>query len=397
MIQMKTPGVYIGKKRFFTNSVQWCVVAVMVVLLSACGVRSNSDSTPVGGDSNKVSTDPANDCVETATRNFQTGMAAMAISPIGPFDTSASKGKTFAIIQFAREGNPVEIANANALTEALANVDAKVIIFDGEGRPDVLLQAFESAIAQDVAGIVADGFDMDLVKAGIAAAAAANIPVLDVGASSTTPVQPPGVTAYIAVDAYKVGMLQADYALAQTKCNLHTVTMPVSGASITGNMAQGAVDEVKKLCPDCTIELLEVNPATFITDLAGQVKTTLQRLPDLNYWITTVDFFTPFILQGMEAVDRQLPIVGGAQGDGLADAMKGTNGLVATMLWPPAEIKGYIFADGIMRAVAGVPQNQITPVRLVDSSNWGTSADTNAQFPDIASWQDAFKVAWGVK
>ena len=67
------------------------------------------------------------------------------------------------------------------------------------------------------------------------------------------------------------------------------------------------------------------------------------------------------------------------------------------MLWPPAEIKGYIFADGIMRAVAGVPQNQITPVRLVDSSNWGTSADTNAQFPDIASWQDAFKVAWGVK
>lgn len=397
MIQMKTPGVYTGKKRVFANSVPWCVVAIMVVLLSACVARRSSDGAPVAGDSNKVSTAPASACVETATKNFQAGMAAMTISPIGPFDTSASKGKTFAMIQFAREGNPVEIANAKALAEALANVGAKVITFDGKGKPDVLLQAFESAIAQDVAGIVADGFDMDLVKAGIAAAAAAKIPVLDVGASSTKPVQPPGVTAYVTVDAYKVGMLQADYALAQTKCNLHTVTMPVSGAPITVNMVQGAVDEIKKLCPNCTIERLEVNPATFITDLAGQVKTTLQRSPDLNYWITTADFFTPFILQGMKAVDRQLPIVGGAQGDGLADAMKGANGLVATMLWPPAEIKGYIYADGIMRAVAGVPQNQITPVRLVDSSNWGKSADTNEQFPDIASWQAAFKAAWKVK
>jgi ribose transport system substrate-binding protein len=375
--------------------VQQCATAVLVVLLSGCG---GSAGSPRADGATTVAASSAADCVATATGNLQAGMAPMEISPLGPFDTSSGEGETFAMIQFAREGNAVEIANAKAFSAALANVGAKVIVFDGEGRPDVLLQAFASAIAQGVAGIVADGFDMNLVKTGLAAAAAANTPVLDVGASSTTPVEPPGVSAYVAVDAARVGALQADYALARTGCNLHTVTMPVSGGGIPRDMADGAAAEIERLCPtDCSIEKLEVNPATFLTNLAGQVGTTLQRSPDLNYWITTTDFFTPFILQGMRAVDRPLPIVGGAQGDGLAGAVAGTNGLVATTLWPPAEIMGYIYADGILRALAGVPQDQVTPVRLVDGSNWGTSADGNEQFPDLDRWRAAFKEAWGVE
>jgi len=366
----------------------------MLVLLTAC---QRSERTPGAGAARAASTAPSV-CVATATRDFQAGMAPMEITPLGPFDTSSSKGKTFAMIQFAREGNTVSNATAKVLNEALVSVGAKLIMFDGKGKPDVILQAFNSAIAQDVAGIIADGFAMDLVKTGVAAAAAAKIPVLDVGAGTTTPVEPPGVVAWVAVDAARVGALQASYALAKTNCRLHTVTMPVSGAPITLNMAAGAVSTIKKLCPtDCSIQQLEVDPGTFITDLSGQVKTTLQRSPDLNYWITTTDFFTPFILQGMRAVDRQLPIVGGAQGDGLANAMQGTNGLVAATLWPPSEIMGYIYADGILRAAAGVPQNQVTPVRLVDSSNWGTSGDVHRQFPDLDRWRAAFKAAWGVE
>ena len=371
------------------------LAAVMVVLTGGCG-PSGGAREPAG--SGAATTRAASECAAAATRGFQRGMAPMEITPLRPFDASSSAGKTFAIIQFAREGNAVEIANAEALGEALANVGARLVVFDGKGRPDLLLQAFESAVAQGVAGIVADGFDMELVRSGVAAAAAAKIPVLDVGASSTDAVRPPGVTAYVAVDAAAVGALQADYALARTQCRLHTVVMPVSGASITVNMAKGAVAEIEKLCPtECSVQPLEVNPATFITDLAGQVGTTLQRSPELNYWITTTDFFTPFIRQGMRAVDRPLPIVGGAQGDGLSGAIAGTNGLVAVTLWPPAEIMGYVYADGIMRAVAGVPQNQTTPVRLVDSSNWGTSANAREQFPGLDRWRGAFKKAWGVE
>lgn len=369
------------------------VLVAALVLLSACG---ESAPAPDAGAASAVSTtEAAAACVEAATRNFQAGMAPMEIAPLGPFDASSSRGKTIAMIQFAREGNTVSNANAKALEEALASVGAKLILFDGKGKPDVILQAFHSAIAQGVAGIIADGFAMDLVKTGVAAAAAAKIPVLDVGAGTTTPVEPPGVVAWVAVDAARVGALQANFALAKTNCKLHTVTMPVSGAPIPRYMADGAVSTIKTLCPtDCSIEPLEVDPGTFITDLAGQVKTTLQREPDLNYWITTTDFFTPFILQGMRAVDRPLPIVGGAQGDGLANAISGSSGMVAATLWPPSDIMGYIYADGILRAVAGVPQNQVTPVRLVDSSNWGKTADVREQFPDLDRWQEAFKTAW---
>lgn len=367
----------------------------LLLFLTACHRSERAQDAAV---TSTASANAASVCVATATRNFQAGMAPMEITPLGPFDTSSLKGKTFAMIQFAREGNTVSNATAKVLDEALASVGAKLILFDGKGKPDVILQGFNSAIAQNVAGIIADGFAMDLVKTGVAAAAAAKIPVLDVGAGTATPVEPPGVVAYVAVDAGRVGMLQASYALAKTNCQLHAVTMPVSGAPITINMADGAVSTIRQLCPtDCSIEQLEVDPGTFITDLAGKVKTTLQRSPDLNYWITTTDFFTPFIQQGMRAVDRTLPIVGGAQGDGLGNAMQGTNGLVAATLWPPSEIMGYIYADGILRAAAGVPQNQVTPVRLVDASSWGTNADVHQQFPELDRWRDAFKTAWGVK
>jgi ABC-type sugar transport system substrate-binding protein len=369
--------------------------AVLLILLTAC---QRSEQAPAAAGVRTVTTTSSSDCVATAIRNFQAGMAPMEIAPSGPFDTSALRGKTFAMIQFAREGNTVSNATARVLGEALASVGAKLILFDGKGKPDVILQGFNSAIAQNVAGIIADGFAMDLVKTGVAAAAAANIPVLDAGAGTTSPVEPPGVVASVAVDAFRVGELQAYYALAKTNCQLHTVTMPVSAAPIPLHMSDGAVSTIKRLCPtDCSVQELSVDPGTFITELSGQVKTTLQRSPDLNYWITTTDFFTPFILQGMRAVDRQLPIVGGAQGDGLPGAMQGSNGLVAVTMWPPSEIMGYIYADGILRAAAGVPQNQVTPVRLVDSSNWGTSADVRQQFPDLDRWQNAFKAAWGAK
>jgi ribose transport system substrate-binding protein len=324
-------------------------------------------------------------------------MQPIEVNAAGPVDVSKSRGKKFALIQFAREGNPVEIAHGITVTEAFSHVDAEVLIFDGKGRADILLQAFESAIAQGVSGIIADGFDMDVVRGGLAMAVIAGIPVVDVGASVVGGDLAPGVSSYVAVDAFNVGKLQGYYALAQTNCDLHTAVMPVTGASITVNMAAGTQEAINELCPhDCSVVPVQVDPATFLTELSSQVRTTLQRDRELNYWITSADFFTPFILQGMREAEKVLPVVGGAQGDGLADAMAGRNGLVATTVWPPAEIKGYMYADAMMRAVAGKPVNYTTPVRLVDASVWGDSAEISAQFPNIAEWKNSFLSAWGL-
>lgn len=366
-----------------------CASMALALLVAANGAFA--DSLDVGESLGK------SECAVAAKEGLLAGMAPIEVGPAGPVDVSTSRGKKFALIQFAREGNPVEIAHGITVTEAFSHVDAEVLIFDGKGRADVLLQAFESAIAQGVSGIIADGFDMDVVRGGLALAVEANIPVVDVGASAVGGDLAPGVASYVAVDAFNVGRMQGLFALANTNCQLHTAVMPVTGASITVNMAAGTTEVISELCPDdCSVVPVQVDPANFLTELSGQVRMTLQREPKLNYWITSADFFSSFIAQGMREAEKVLPVVGGAQGDGLADAMAGKNGLVATVLWPPAEIKGYMYADAMMRAVAGEPVNYTTPVRLVDASVWGDSAETSAQFPSIGDWQKAFLSAWGL-
>jgi ribose transport system substrate-binding protein len=199
----------------------------------------------------------------------------------------------------------------------------------------------------------------------------------------------------VAVNAFQEGKIQADYALAKSNCNLDGAVFFCGACKSTVDDANGAAAEIKKLCPsDCSLEKVDTDVATFATTLAGQVQTTLQRSPKINYLISCCDFFVPYVLQARKAVGSNAPIIS-ALGDGLEAAIQG-NGEVADLEWPPGEVLGFYFADTLMRAVTGHPVNEEIPFRLVDSSNWGSSADVSVQFPDQAKWEDAFKKAWGV-
>lgn len=320
-------------------------------------------------------------------------MAPVKIEPPRPLDTSALKGKKFALISFASKNNVVELTNAEGLQQALTSVGATLTTFDGQGRPDVVAQDIRSAIAQHVAGIVDDGWPPSLVPAPVAAAKAANIPVVFSGAEPNAPLSP-GVVANLGDNSLQEGVLQADYALAHTNCKLHAVTIYTSAGSGTRDTTNGAEAEIKQLCPsDCSLVRVNVDPATFTTTEAGQVETTLQRSPEINYVLSTADLFVPYAIQGLKAVGRNLPIIGD-QGVALAAAQAG-NGEVADIQQLPGAIWGYYMADSIMRAATGAPRNMAMPVRLLDSSNWGTSATLDAQFPNYVRIQDAFTKAWG--
>ncbi|MBV9365793.1 MAG: substrate-binding domain-containing protein [Solirubrobacterales bacterium] len=369
-------------------------LATIAVLLSACG--SSGDRAKAGGSSTgsaSPSTSTASHCVATATASAHAGMAPIRAEPPGPLNTSSITGKKFALISYARKNNVVELTNAIGLQQALTVVGATLVNFDGQGTPDVVAQDIRSAIAQHTAGIVDDGWPPSLVLAPVAAAKAANIPVVFSGAEPTAPLSP-GVVANLGDNSFQEGVLQADYALAHTNCSLHAVAIYTSAGSGNTDTVTGAEGEIKKLCStDCSLVRVNVDPATFTTAEAGQVETTLQRSPDINYVLSAADLFVPYAIQGLKAVGRHIPIIGD-QGVGLA-AAQGGNGEVADVQQLPGAIWGYYMADSIMRAVTGVPRNEALPVRLLDSSNWGKSADLNAQFPNYVSIQDAFKRAWG--
>lgn len=363
------------------------VAALVTSGLTACDSSAGNETT--------ATQEEIDACVQTAEANIDEADEPMEMPAIEPLDTSSFAGKTFAVVQLSGKSE-VTSGNAAGFEAAMEAVGADVVTFDGKGTPDLIAQGFQSAIGQDVDGIVTDGFDPSMVKSAVADAKAAGIPV--VSAHTAGPDEPllDGVLANIAVDSSRVGTLQADYALADTDCNLDTVTFFTTAGPVTVHMADAAEAEIKELCPDdCTIEKIDVNPATYATSMAGQVQNAVQRDPNLNYMISTVDFWVPYVNQGLTAVGKKLPILGGAQGDGIADAIEG-NGVVAEFLWPPAEVTGWFYADTIMRAVLGEPQSRELPLQVADESNWGDSTEFDSLYPELVGYQDNFLSAWGV-
>ena len=317
----------------------------------------------------------------------------MTLGAIGKADASAMKGKTFALIP------QTAVASINgvddATQQALATVGAKTVILNGQGLPDVITQAFQTAVTERVAGIVTLGIPPAVFPAAYAVAKAAGVPVVAVDNGDPAGPLTGGVSSLVSESSEQEGVIQADYALAQSGCKLHGVVVYANASSSNVEFLDGVTAEVKKLCPpgDCSVDPLNLDVATFPTTLPGQVSTTLQHTPGINYLLSSADTFVPYILQGRNALGSTVPVVG-TLGDGLAKAIAG-DGETADVVWLPDSELGYYIAGAVMDAAGGTPKSVTLPVRLLDSGNWGTDADT-ARAQGQAGFQAAFEKAWGL-
>jgi ribose transport system substrate-binding protein len=336
----------------------------------------------------------ASACVATATAKTKVAEAQPKFAALAAFKASKLKGKKFVYIELSN--TPAVQAIAAGFSKAIASVGASPVILGSLGQVSALTQDFQEAVAQHAAGIVALDVSPSVAPAGYAAARTAKIPVIDAGDGGTKPVTLSA--AIVTPSAAQTGSIQVDYALAKTHCKLHAAYVYTPAAVATQEAFNGAQAELKKLCPtNCTLNSVAADVATFQTSLSGQVQTTLQRNPDINYVLVSTDSFVPYSIQGAKAAGGNVPPIVGAVGTGLAAAIAG-NGETADLLQAPLPLQGYWEADDIMRAAAGVPTNTyVIPQRMVDSKNWGTSASDAAQFPDLAGAPAAFEKAWGVK
>jgi ribose transport system substrate-binding protein len=377
-----------------------CVAGAAALLAAGCsssgGTSGASTTSSAGASSAAAVAAPGGataGCVAKATARANAARAPMTLGTINKVDTAAAKGKTFAVI--SETSVPDTVAESAAMQQALALVGAKTLIFNGQGLPDVITQDFQSAVTQHVAGIVTLGIAPTVFPSAYAVSKAAGVPVV---AANTGDPQIPlvdSVAAVVTESSVQSGAIEADYALAHTGCKLHAAVIYSSTTVSNADLLNALTAEVKSLCPtNCTVDPVTLSLSTFPTTLAGQVQTTLQHSPDINYLISAADSFVPYMLQGRNTLGSTVPVIG-ATGTALAQAIAG-DGEVADVEWPPYAVQGYFFADAVMGAAAGTPKNQTLPVRLVDSSNWGTSDAVSTQFPDLAGYEAAFKKAWGL-
>jgi len=331
-------------------------------------------------------------CGKAATAEYKKAMAEPKFGLSPAFDASALSGKKFAFVGI--NNNSIIQDKVAGFKEALKTVGADVVFFDGKGRPDVIAQAMQSAIAQDVAGIVTDGFDAAaLAKPAVVDAGEANIPVVNTNAYDPSTPLPEGIAANVAPGTVDIGTIEADYLLAKTDCKLHALQVFTSVANMTVEVETAFGKEVKRLCPDdCKVTKMDVNAATYQTDLAPQVQTALQRDASVNaIALGAGDVFAPYAATAVKALGSKALIIS-YQGSGLKEAIGG-DGIVANVLWAPPGVDGYYAADAVMRAASGDPANAQVPIRLADSSNWG-DGNIDTLFSGAKQAKDDFKALW---
>ena len=116
-------------------------MAIGVACLAGCS--SDSSGTRADAIASKA---PQSDCGAEEQAAYEKAMEDPEFDLPPAFDASEVKGKTFAYVGIIT--NSIIQEKFDAFAEGLKSVGAKAIYFDGKGRPDVMAQAIESAIAQ---------------------------------------------------------------------------------------------------------------------------------------------------------------------------------------------------------------------------------------------------------
>lgn len=364
--------------------------------MSGCGSSASASAGGASGQSAGNASAQAS-CASAAAAlvSKQTAPVQQEVSST-PVNTSAVRGKTLWIIP-QDQSNPSLQQESAGFSEAADALGAKAQVFDGKSTPSQYVQGIDEAVSQKAAAIVIIAIDPSLVSASLAKAAAAHIPVIDAFGGDPSAPYPTGLVGHSTPSDVDLGKSQADYVLAKTNCNTHTLVSVVQAVPAQTALAKGVTDEFARLCPStCRADVQSISGANFTTQLAGQTSNYLQRHPETNYVVLGTDSMTTLVTLAEMQIHKTVPIIG-ENGTALEAEKKG-GPQTADVVFPPTHAMGWNYMDTAVRAIAGQKDISV-PIafRTVDSSNWANAgSDLTGLWPNLNGYQDKFKSLWGV-
>jgi ABC-type sugar transport system substrate-binding protein len=376
--------------------------AICVALLAAAvGCGSSSDKSSSGGGSTAPSTassdassTASNDCVTQAKAGLEPArQPAKFVVPTGSVQMASNKGKTIWYISLT-QSIPFIANISNAVKEAGSAAGMKVVVFDGKGDVGTWNQGVDQAVAQGADGIILQGIDPTLVKNGLAKAEAKHIPVIDSFNQNPDEVAP-GIAAHVTTDFTRDGKVMADYVLSQTNCDANAIVFTQSIFHLLVNMNDGIKGEFKRLCPDCKLKFVEVDPAKMTTTLGPQTQVALRRDPKINFIMSAYDGMASLQVPALEGIGSKVPIISHDGTEQNLEYVRDGKLQVADLSFPPADYTGWAQVDQIGRAMTGEkPEGISVPVQLFDKEN--VPSDVKQAFPAFGDFRSAFKQVWGL-
>lgn len=277
-------------------------------------------------------------------------------------------------------------------------------MYDGQGSGETISKYMLSAVATQADLIVITGLDPLPLQQGMEAAANAGIPVISITSALNSPnpvvEAPPG--AYwplmdVSSDFVRTGRMMADWAIWDSEGKGSIVILDGKESPTQISMA-AAVDEINKLCPDCTTYSMTLLGNEVGTIFPPKALAFLRSHPDAKYVIFPYDpaasALVPVLQQAGMTDIKLISLLGIAEN---LQFIRDGQSQVADVSWDN-KYSGWAALDQWFRHLNGQdfvePNGEGIPQLMLDATNVGT---TPGNWTTSIDYQSKFKELWGVE
>jgi ribose transport system substrate-binding protein len=365
-------------------------MGVLVFALAGCTPAVSS----TGGDSSAAPVDGANaDCVAAVAPEVEAALEpSELVAPEAALDLTALAGKSIWYITNSQNQFSTEMSDGVEAAGEAAGVD--ITVFDGQNSTSRYSEGINQAIAQDADGIILMAVQPAVVKEDLAAAEAAGIQVLSTLNGDPDEPVADGTFGNLTADYTADGELMGRWAVYDSGCAANVVVVQSSPVHVWDLAAQGIESAVTADCSDCSVKVLDIDPAKIATDTGTQLQTALQVDPDVNYVLPVWDSAMPYVAPAVLSSGTSAKVLAH---DGISASLEliaaGTD-QQGTVAMPPPGWIGWAAFDEVARAVTGAEiPDYVIPTRLVTTENVGDGSVADVS-PNYTDYEAAFTKAW---
>ena len=377
------PDRVIGRKSHASSTLEEsarCHLGAAVLLMAAaCGGGS-------GATKSSAADTPFVKKVKATVAQMETAQTTWTGPTSGPV---AQRGKHLVYLS-GQQSNSLDAAYGKYLQQAAERIGWTVTIIDGQGTPTGWISGMDQAIAQHPDGIVIFA-DATSLRAPIAQAAKAHIPVIGLHAAATTGPSA-GLYTNVQEDAGQIGKAEADYAIASSDGTAHVVIVTHNEYKIAEIKSEAMKAEIAK-CSGCKRLALVNFPAAEASDRMAQLVTSWVSSYGTNFYAMTVgdndwDFGVPALSAG--GAPKTVQVIGS---DGTAAAyqrIRSGQYQTATVPEPAQEESDYAIYQ-MNRALQGKPADTwIPPIYLVTPKNVDAAGGQQNMFEPANGYEQHF-------
>jgi ABC-type sugar transport system substrate-binding protein len=361
--------------------------ALLLLLLGACSSSSGSD----GGSSGKTD-DAAVAAAQKRLDPYLTPVKKIEVDT--PLTKKPQAGKT---VDYIRYNNPTVAVYDPGFKQAAAALgwDMNIIAVDATD-PQAVPNAMIRAVSEHADFIVVAAADLPSIKAGMAAAKNAGVPVFLASGVGVPEGKANGLYGNTRSENTMTGNLgMVDQAIVDSGGTGSILFVNAPDFPVLAPLDDAMKKHVAESCSECSLHLLGISAGDLGGDIASQVVNAIRQHPDVKYVVASFDTLTNGLPQALAAAGMDdVKIYISAPGPAAVKLLE--KGDYDAGLLPSDEVYPWLVLDQVARVSVGMDPLQKEHGNMT-MQLWTTKDMPKGQTGWAPpSYQDQFKKLWQV-